>query len=783
MLRFSCIVLSLLLPLATVVAAGEQPRQTESESISTARASITDFGAVGDGSTLNTKAIQSAIDQLAEKGGRTVVVPKGVFITGALFFRPGVNLHLENGAVLKGSTDMKNYPERRIRIEGHFEEHFASGLINAEGCDGLRIDGEGTLDGSGRPTWDRFWRLARTTKLLEKAEIPTISRPQLCIINNSKNVTVEGVTFKDSAFWNLHLYNCRNVTVRQARFQVPDNYKRAPSTDGVDVDSCQDVEIDGCYFSVTDDCICLKGNRYDGINQEPPSLPVQNVVVKNCIFERGDGALTFGSEAQSISEVEMKDSVVRGKMPMLRIKFRPDTANQDYRNVHVHDIKLGGTQGEIVRVSPNHGTKVPTPKAPISQASGIVIENVSGTFGSFGTLAGGGVAAVSDITLRNIHVAVTKNSELNTNGVHSLKLEDVLVTKSFERNAKGVNGAQFNDVKDVREQTRRFENGALTDHVPWLDTSGNLINAHDGGIIYAEGKYHWYGMALRPMSVKEGGQKTTTGVVMYSSTNLYDWTYEGVILACSTDPKSPLYGPMRFERPKIIYNDCTKTYVMWFHYVQRPGNHTEKMGGGEAGIATCSTVNDKYVFHGTVRPIDDRGIVRDSTLFKDDDGSAYFIYDRDIRIPGQDFGRVLHIVKLSDDYLKPTTNYFKIDVAARREAPVMIKRNGCYFLITSGLTSWKFNPEKYFRATNIFGPYTDMGDPCAGESTETTFNTQGTYAFAVQGKPDEIIFLCERHYTVRMTESSFVFLPVLFPTPETLQLRYLPEWNWETWAN
>ncbi len=332
------------------------------------------------------------------------------------------------------------------------------------------------------------------------------------------------------------------------------------------------------------------------------------------------------------------------------------------------------------------------------------------------------------------------------------------------------------------ETVSKFQNGALTNHVKLLDTSGNLINAHDGGIIYAEGKYHWYGMAARPMSVKEGGQKTTVGVVMYSSTNLYQWDYEGVILECSTEPKHPLNGPMRFERPKIVYNERTKTYVLWCHYVKAPGDHRERPGGGEAGVASCGTVNGKYTFHGTYRPVDDRGVVRDSTLFKDKDGSAYFIYDRDIRAKGPDFGRVLHIIKLSDDYLTPTQTYHKIETAAGREAPVMIQRGGYYFLITSGLTSWDFNLAKYFRATNIFGPYTDMGDPCTGELTETTFNSQGTHAFPVQGRADEFIMLFERHNQAVMTDSSFIFLPVHFPTPDTLQLRYLPEWQWESSA-
>jgi beta-xylosidase len=238
---------------------------------------------------------------------------------------------------------------------------------------------------------------------------------------------------------------------------------------------------------------------------------------------------------------------------------------------------------------------------------------------------------------------------------------------------------------------------------------------------------------------------------------------------------------MRFERPKIIYNDRTKQYVMWFHYVARPGDHGTIPGYGEAGVAVCDTVNGQYRFLGTTRPIDDRGMVRDCTLFKDDDGSAYFIYDRDIRAKGPDFGRVLYIVQLSDDYLSPTQAYYKIENAERREAPVMIKHGGYYFLITSGETSWKFNQAKYLRATNINGPFTDMGDPCVGERTDTTFNSQGTYAFPVKGKAGAFIFIAERHNTERMTDSSFIFLPIQFPSSSSLQLRYIREWKLEPW--
>ncbi|MGA1983560.1 MAG: glycoside hydrolase family 43 protein [Acidobacteriaceae bacterium] len=330
----------------------------------------------------------------------------------------------------------------------------------------------------------------------------------------------------------------------------------------------------------------------------------------------------------------------------------------------------------------------------------------------------------------------------------------------------------------------QFTNGAVTDHPAWRDTTGNLINAHDGGILFAGGKYHWYGMALRPLPVgngPDGGQKTTVGVVMYSSTDLYNWTYEGVILACSPDPANPLHGPMRFERPKIIYNRTTRQYVLWFHYVGYPGNHGTAIGTGDAGVAVSSRVNGPYAFRGYSRPIDANGVVRDFTLFQDDDGAAYFLYDRDVPQPLPGAGRVLHIVKLTADYLGFSSTFYEIANASRREAPVIFKRNGFYFLITSAETGWKNNAANYYRSTSILGPYTELGNPCIGPDPELTFDAQGAYAFPIHGKPNEIVFLAERHITTRMTDSSYIFLPIQFPTPSTLQLQYLPTWRLSHW--
>ena len=321
----------------------------------------------------------------------------------------------------------------------------------------------------------------------------------------------------------------------------------------------------------------------------------------------------------------------------------------------------------------------------------------------------------------------------------------------------------------------KFIHGEYHEFVDWHDVDGNIINASDGGIIYVDGKYHWYGQALRDATIGN----STIGVVMYESEDLYNWKYEGVILSCSDDPDSELYAPMRFERPKIIYNEKTKQFVLWCHYVKYPGKHGFGAGEGEAGVAVCDTVNGSYKWLGTTRPIDDQGIVRDCTLYKDRDGSAYFIYDRDISTDFDVMNRCLYAVKLSDDYLTWTNEYKRIDAAFCREAPAVVYKDGYYYMITSGLTGWAYNQAKYFRARELFGEWEDMGDPCIGDLEQTTFCTQSTYIFKVEGKTDQIIHMAERHNRDNFLHCSYVWLPIDFGEDHTISLSYKKEWSLE----
>jgi hypothetical protein len=273
---------------------------------------------------------------------------------------------------------------------------------------------------------------------------------------------------------------------------------------------------------------------------------------------------------------------------------------------------------------------------------------------------------------------------------------------------------------------------------------------------------------------------TDIGVVMYESEDLVNWKYEGVILDVSSDPKSELFAPLRFERPKIIYNEKTKQYVLWCHFVKYPGNHGKSKGECDMGLAVCDTVNGKYKWLGYKKPIDENEWVRDMTVYKDYDGSAYLIYDRHTAYEDKQGNvkedRCLYVVKLSDDYLSFTSTYKRINSAEWREAPVVAYKNGYYHIVTSGLTGWETNQARAYRTKHLLEEWEEIGDPCVDDFTHKTFNTQGTNAFLVQGT-DVHITMLERHNTSNFLKSSYVWLPIRFNEDNTVSLIYEKEWK------
>lgn len=393
------------------------------------KASVADFGAVGDGATLNTERIQATVNQLAEKGGGTVVIPKGVFLSGAIFLKPGVHLHLDEGAVLKGSDNIADYPIQDTRIEGRTNQ-WAVALVNATGTDGLRISGAGTIDGNGMKFWEAFWQRRKENPKCTNLEVV---RPRMMHIRDAKDVKVSGIQMRDSGFWTLHLFQCDGVLVENIHIVNPQEPVRAPSTDGIDIDSCSNVTVRGCYLAVDDDCIAIKCGKGPKAHEE--NRPVENVTVENCEFGYGHGVLTLGSEATTVRNVIFRNCNVAGDNRLVRFKLRPDT-RQLYENITYENITIAGTGGEVFDIRPWKQFYDPQGQPPQNAVvRNIRLINITAT----GLKSPGAISGNPGDTLENFHIEnvsiEARDARWNRDPIKGL------IVKNFTINGKEANAS------------------------------------------------------------------------------------------------------------------------------------------------------------------------------------------------------------------------------------------------------------------------------------------------------------------------------------------------------
>jgi alpha-L-rhamnosidase len=399
--------------------------------------SIADHGAVGDGKRLNTVEIQTAIDAVSKKGGGRVVVPAGIFRSGAVWLKAGVELHLDPEAVLAGSSDIDDFPTCQTRIEGKVQP-WRPALVNAVDLDGVAVTGAGTLDGFGKPYWAAFWKRRAENPKCTNLEV---ERPRLMYFENCRDVTVSGVRLKDSGFWNLHVYRCNDVTLDGLSITAPHgdppkiigdaqpwdemSIDRAPSSDGIDVDSCQNVIIRRCVISVGDDCIALKGTKGPHALEDRSSPPVENVVVEDCDFLSGHGMLTCGSEATVIRNVTVRRCRVGRAIPVVRLKLRPDTP-QTYENLRFEDLMLEDAQA-LFDVKPwTQFFDLQGAEPPPSIVRNVSLRRISGTVQSLGELRGNPGDTIEDVTLDEVEVRAT-NDRLRVGEVGRLVFDGVVV--------------------------------------------------------------------------------------------------------------------------------------------------------------------------------------------------------------------------------------------------------------------------------------------------------------------------------------------------------------------
>ncbi|XP_057415168.1 uncharacterized protein LOC130710033 [Lotus japonicus] len=290
----------------------------------------------------------------------------------------------------------------------------------------------------------------------------------------------------------------------------------------------------------------------------------------------------------------------------------------------------------------------------------------------------------------------------------------------------------------------------------WLDTDGNPIQAHGGGIIYDEksSMYYWYGEYKDGPTYhardKGAARVDIIGVSCYSSKDLWTWKYEGIVLAAEpTNETHDLHKSNVLERPKVIYNEKTRKYVMLMHVDN--ANYTK----ASVGIAVSDRPYGPFEYLGSERPHGYES--RDMTVFKDEDGVAYLIYS-------SEGNNVMHIGPLAEDYLNVTSVMKRVFVGQRREAPAMFKYKGTYYMITSGCTGWAPNEALAHAAESIFGPWETIGNPCIGGNKMfrvATFLAQSSFVLPLPQFPGSFIFMADRWNPVQLRDSRYVWLPLI----------------------
>ena len=336
---------------------------------------ITDFGAVGDGFTLNTSAISKAIGDIANRGGGTVTIPRGIWLTGPIVLKSNINLHVEKGALVVFSKNKDLYPLIESYYEG-VEDLRCQSPISGKNLENIAITGEGIFDGSGD-----VWRMIKRFKLTEKQwktvvksggvtnddetiwytseahkkgsernkkdddknfksiedyyEIRDYFRPVMLSLISCKNVLIDGPVFQNSPNWTLHPLMCESVTVRNVDVKNP---WYSQNGDGIDVESCKNVLVYNNTFDTGDDAICIKSGK-DKSGRDR-AIPSENIIVKNNVVYHGHGGVVVGSEMSGgVKNLHVSNCTFIGTDVGLRFKSRRGRGGV-VENIYISNIDM-----------------------------------------------------------------------------------------------------------------------------------------------------------------------------------------------------------------------------------------------------------------------------------------------------------------------------------------------------------------------------------------------------------------------------------------------------------
>jgi polygalacturonase len=338
------------------------------------------YGATGDGRTLDTKAIQAAIDACTKNGGGRVVLAGGTFLSGTLVLKSGVNLDIEAGATLLGSTDLANFPLHVPALRSYTDNYTDKSLIYAEKQENISITGLGTIDGQGG---DKAFQ-----------EKPWKQRPYLLRIIECKNVTVRGVTLRNSPMWTEHYLGCEGVLIDGVTVHSLVN----ANNDGIDIDSCEKVRIANCNINAIDDGICLKSTA---------DRPCRYVTVTNCVVRSLCNGIKCGTESNggfqdiTVSNCSIYDT------PLAGIALE-EVDGGSFERVVISGITMKNVPGGIFVRLGNRARPITSQgeKPKIGSMKDIIIRDVQATgVSAIGcSITGQPDHPIENITLENIRI-------------------------------------------------------------------------------------------------------------------------------------------------------------------------------------------------------------------------------------------------------------------------------------------------------------------------------------------------------------------------------------------
>ncbi|MBN2520836.1 MAG: glycoside hydrolase family 28 protein [Bacteroidales bacterium] len=458
---------------------------------------IADFGAIGDGQTINTNAIADAIQNVIENGGGKIIIPRGIWLTGPIIMKSNINLFLEEGALILFSDNFDDYPLIETSFEG-LNTYRCISPIYAKDVENIAITGKGVIDGSGNA-----WRPVKKSKLTEsqwkklitsggvlndkkniwypsekslkgaansemnvpkgdltKEDYETFKdflRPVMVSIVNCKKILLDGPTFQNSPAWNIHPLMCEDIIIKNITVKNP---WYAQNGDGIDLESCKNAIVFNCDFDVGDDAICLKSGKNE--SGRARGIPTENVIIKECIIYHGHGGFVVGSEMSGgVKNIHVSKCTFIGTDVGIRFKSTRGRGGI-VENIHISYINMIDIPTEPIRFNLYYGGRSPVPEPEEEQVDidklAALIPPVTEETPQF-----------KDVFIRNI-VCKGASRAIYAQGLPEMNLKNIIIENAV---IKAQKGAEFIDVDSINLINVEIE--SLNEPLIYLKNAKNIF--------------------------------------------------------------------------------------------------------------------------------------------------------------------------------------------------------------------------------------------------------------------------------------------------------------------